>query len=103
MDITKGSDHEEKWALEEEKKRREKLAAKKLEEEQKQKLNACFMHCPKCATVLKTITIEGLEIDECPQCKGIWFDVGELEMYQKMTEEKKKSFVAKVFDSLFGG
>jgi Zn-finger nucleic acid-binding protein len=36
------------------------------------------MHCPKCGIVLNNKTIEGVEVDECRKCEGIWFDKDEL-------------------------
>lgn len=36
--------------------------------------------CPHCVNCkLKAVNIEGTEIDFCPQCKGLFFDEGELE------------------------
>lgn len=40
------------------------------------------MKCPKCASShLKQILVKGpdINVDRCPDCKGIWFDGGELE------------------------
>jgi len=40
------------------------------------------MSCPKCHNVaLQEIEIKrsGIKVDRCPQCKGVWFDAGELE------------------------
>ena len=36
------------------------------------------MDCPRCEATLETKTIGDVEIDECPNCEGIWFDKGEL-------------------------
>lgn len=35
--------------------------------------------CPECYTELKAVNRQGVEIDFCPQCRGIWLDHGELE------------------------
>jgi len=35
------------------------------------------MICPKCETDMETIEFEGVEVDRCKNCKGIWFDAGE--------------------------
>ena len=38
------------------------------------------MKCPVCTEVnLLMNTREGIEIDYCPQCRGIWLDRGELD------------------------
>jgi Zn-finger nucleic acid-binding protein len=36
------------------------------------------MHCPACHTVLIVVEREGIELDWCPDCSGLWFDEGEL-------------------------
>ena len=38
------------------------------------------MKCPVCSTVdLLMSERQGIEIDYCPQCRGIWLDRGELD------------------------
>ena len=37
------------------------------------------MNCPKCNLTLLMTDRQGVEIDYCPQCRGIWLDRGELE------------------------
>jgi uncharacterized protein len=37
------------------------------------------MNCPKCNITLLMTDRQGVEIDYCPQCRGIWLDRGELE------------------------
>jgi len=38
------------------------------------------VECPKCPSVaLGVESVEGIEIDRCPSCRGIWFDCLELE------------------------
>ncbi len=37
------------------------------------------MNCPKCNVTLLMTDRQGVEIDYCPQCRGIWLDRGELE------------------------
>ncbi|MBX3064314.1 MAG: zf-TFIIB domain-containing protein [Anaerolineae bacterium] len=38
------------------------------------------MLCPVCSTVdLKIADRQGVEIDYCPQCRGVWLDRGELD------------------------
>ena len=36
------------------------------------------MRCPTCRKSMKPLKIGDVQIDECRQCKGIWFDKGEL-------------------------
>jgi hypothetical protein len=37
------------------------------------------MNCPKCNVTLSMTDRQGVEIDFCPQCRGIWLDRGELD------------------------
>lgn len=37
------------------------------------------MICPVCGGQLRAVDRSGIEIDICPQCKGVWLDSGELE------------------------
>jgi uncharacterized protein len=37
------------------------------------------MKCPVDETVLQMTDRQGIEIDYCPQCRGVWLDRGELD------------------------
>jgi uncharacterized protein len=37
------------------------------------------MNCPVCNIELKMSERQGVEIDYCPQCRGVWLDRGELD------------------------
>ena len=38
------------------------------------------MNCPACRDVTLVMTSrEGVEIDHCPRCRGVWLDRGELD------------------------
>ncbi|MBL0924851.1 MAG: zf-TFIIB domain-containing protein [Sphingomonadaceae bacterium] len=37
------------------------------------------MPCPVCKTPLAMSDRQGVEIDYCPQCRGVWLDRGELD------------------------
>jgi Zn-finger nucleic acid-binding protein len=38
------------------------------------------MNCPVCTTVtLQMAERQGVEIDHCPKCRGVWLDRGELD------------------------
>jgi hypothetical protein len=37
------------------------------------------MLCPVCKTELKVAERQGVEIDYCPNCRGVWLDRGELD------------------------
>src|SRR5437867_1952165 len=34
--------------------------------------------CPACFSTMTVVRGEGIEIDACPSCGGLWFDSGEL-------------------------
>ena len=38
-----------------------------------------FMNCPIDGTRLEMSERNGIEIDYCPQCRGVWLDRGELD------------------------
>jgi Zn-finger nucleic acid-binding protein len=37
------------------------------------------MHCPTCNETLVMADRNGVEIDYCPKCRGVWLDRGELD------------------------
>ncbi len=37
------------------------------------------MNCPKCNIALSMTDRQGVEIDFCPTCRGVWLDRGELD------------------------
>lgn len=47
------------------------------------------MKCPVCSTELKMSERQGIEIDYCPQCRGVWLDRGELD---KIIERSTRTF-----------
>ncbi|MES2803555.1 MAG: zf-TFIIB domain-containing protein [Bdellovibrionota bacterium] len=83
------------------------------------------MKCPTCPEATLTMTErQGIEIDYCPQCRGVWLDRGELDKiiersntssshssanannfkkssdddYKKDYYKRKKSFLSEIFD-----
>ena len=53
------------------------------------------MNCPSCNTTLLITDRQGIEIDYCPQCRGIWLDRGELDklIERSATETKWHNYV----------
>lgn len=47
------------------------------------------MQCPHCENVsLDEITVQGgIEVDECPRCRGVWFDKGEFGSYLHFSKD----------------
>jgi len=55
------------------------------------------MKCPNCQTTLLIADKKGIEIDYCPDCRGIWLDRGELE---KILERSAEHYSNKInYDS----
>lgn len=46
------------------------------------------MNCPVCKIPLIAVEREAIEIDWCPDCRGLWFDEGELELLGEKTGRK---------------
>ena len=48
------------------------------------------MDCPKCKVALAARQAEGqpIEVDDCPECEGIWFDKKELEKLMPLARKK---------------
>ncbi|MCR9291492.1 MAG: zf-TFIIB domain-containing protein [bacterium] len=45
------------------------------------------MDCPICKRTLQLADRQGVEIDYCPQCRGIWLDRGELDKLMELAAE----------------
>lgn len=86
------------------------------------------MQCPHCHVPLVMSSRQNIEIDYCPECRGIWLDRGELDKiversmeqsapqnesrsqarhrkdddddYKYKKRYKKKSWIAEIFDEL---
>lgn len=66
-----------------------------LAEQEKLRLKQLhYMRCPKCGMELTTSTMADVEIDVCPDCRGIFLDAGELD---KLLEEKRRN---KILDTI---
>jgi uncharacterized protein len=46
-----------------------------------------FMDCVACKNPLVVLELEGVEIDYCLECSGLWLDAGELELLMKDASE----------------
>lgn len=42
------------------------------------------MNCPVCEATLRAVQKHGIEVDICPDCKGVWLDRGELDKMIQM-------------------
>jgi uncharacterized protein with PIN domain len=105
--VEKDRRNEDEWFIANEKKL---LEAARLEREKREKARAAetaesdrkrlreqhFMRCPKCGHEMKEETLEGVAIDRCSHCEGIYFDAGELEQLYLRRQEDRRSFFRKL-------
>ncbi len=57
----------------------QKLKAEKDTQHERTLRDLAHMRCPKCGEQLKTQRYGEVSLEECPACKGVWLDKGELE------------------------
>lgn len=48
------------------------------------------MYCPSCGTSLVMSDRNGIEIDYCPSCRGVWLDRGELDKIVERSHGKSR-------------
>lgn len=53
------------------------------------------MKCPNCNTSLVMSDRQGIEIDYCPDCRGVWLDRGELDKIIERSNQEIESFQKK--------
>lgn len=70
---------EDRYFAERDKAALEKLRGQAASEAEAAARAAAIGRCPKDGTALVTRTSDGVEIDECTTCHGVWLDAGELE------------------------
>lgn len=42
------------------------------------------MKCPKCSSQFEQVTFQGITVDRCTNCRGLWFDMLEKDDLEKM-------------------
>jgi uncharacterized protein len=47
------------------------------------------MNCPMCNVALNMTERQGVEIDYCPKCRGVWLDRGELDKLIERAAERQ--------------
>lgn len=58
------------------------------------------MICPACKHPMVIVEHDEIELDYCTNCKGVWFDSGELELLLEAADlEKYQDFMEKMIDS----
>ena len=77
---------EEEYFRRKEQEALEKMRAERAREEQAAQAEAARIACPKCEGSLVEINHDGIQIDQCDKCNGVWLDAGELERLTKQEE-----------------
>ena len=71
------------------KRERERAESEAVEERQRLK-QLHFMKCPKCGHDLAERELEGVTVDQCTFCEGVFLDAGELDsLFLKHDSERK--------------
>jgi uncharacterized protein len=55
-----------------------------------------FMRCPKCGHAMKETQLDGIAVDQCSFCEGLYFDAGELGQLFLKRESEQKGFLRRV-------
>ena len=67
------------------------------EAEREQRRLAHWMKCPKCGSDMQVEQLEGIEVDRCTVCDGLFFDQGELETLLTGKQEGRFRFYRRLF------
>jgi Zn-finger nucleic acid-binding protein len=59
--------------------------------------------CPRCGIPLAMSERQGIEIDYCPQCRGVWLDRGELDKILERAETMPPASPSSVSGAPAGG
>ena len=78
--------------------RQQREAARKSAADVERKTH--YMKCPKCGYDLITGDWDGIQIDQCTHCHGIWFDAGEAETLLKSPQS---NVLSRVFRAVVKG
>ncbi len=58
---------------------------------------AHWLKCPKCGHDMKVATIEGIEVENCTYCMGVYFDRAEIESLLLRKTPQRFTFYRKFF------
>lgn len=70
---------EDRYFAEIDRKRLAKLREQESDEQEQTIRDIAKDRCPKCGVRLEARKVAQVEVDECPQCQGMWLDKGEME------------------------
>ena len=100
MTVEKPSDREDEFFGKLDQKRinqiRSELDKKRAEEDRQNRKEVHWMKCPKCGSDLQEINYQHVMIDSCMECKGVWLDMGELNLLIEGQTQLNKGFIQKL-------
>ncbi len=79
--------------FEKRKKALEEKQSRMKKEERKQLKKQHWMRCPKCGMEMVEIEFEGIKVDKCSECLGIFFDEGEVD---HLIEKNRPGFLSRM-------
>ena len=92
---------QERHLLEEARAKREQRLEKLKKESEKAELEklraAHWMKCPKCGHDMKAIVVEGVELEQCSFCAGVYLDRNELDGLLLRKTEQRFQFYRRFF------
>jgi uncharacterized protein len=74
----------------------EKLREKMKVAEEAKAAGTSSMRCPRCDGTLNESAFEGVSIDTCDKCAGVWLDSGELE---QLTRKEAGGWLGRLWSS----
>jgi uncharacterized protein len=83
---------EDRYFAERDKAALEKLRLQKEAEQESAARDSAKGRCPKDGSRLSARTTDGVEIDECGTCGGVWLDAGEL---QALSQRESEGFLGR--------
>jgi hypothetical protein len=97
----KPSETEEEYFARREYEQRRDLAEKRaaaMAVEEKQRLRDLhYLHCPKDGMDLITVALQGVQVDRCATCGGMWLDAGEMEELTKREQQGPLGRLLRIF------
>ena len=100
MSETKPSRNEDEYFVKQDAELIKAQRAKLDAERKKAERSSHYMKCPKCGADLAEQEFHHVKVDVCPDCKGMWFDGGEIEMIARVREGAVGGFIGDLFKGL---
>lgn len=58
------------------------------------------MNCPACLSKLGPLQFGRVELDQCPDCEGMWFDQGELKQVSALIDDRSRGMQIDPWDQV---